>query len=83
MPEICVRVTQEDDCFVALCLDYDVVSQGPTEESALDNINEAVAGFLVVASHEEIQRRMDEQGRIHIVSLGDGEAEVAVRSECG
>ncbi len=71
MSEISVRVTQEDDWFVALCLDYDVASQGPTLQSALENIREAVSLFLEIASQEEIQRRIDEQGRIHIVSLDD------------
>ena len=43
MSAISVRVTQEDDWFVALCLDYDVASQGPTLPIALVNIKEAVS----------------------------------------
>ena len=35
-------VTQEDDLFVAQCLDVAVASQGTTEEEALDNLREAL-----------------------------------------
>ncbi len=35
-------VNQEGDWFVAQCLEYDIASQGETEESALANLREAV-----------------------------------------
>jgi predicted RNase H-like HicB family nuclease len=35
-------VTQEDDLFVAQCLEVDVASQGATEEEALANLREAL-----------------------------------------
>jgi predicted RNase H-like HicB family nuclease len=36
-------VTQEDEWFVAQCLDIDVASQGETEKDALDSLREAIA----------------------------------------
>ena len=36
------RVWQEDEWFVAQCLDVDVASQGRTEEEALDNLTDAL-----------------------------------------
>ncbi len=35
-------VTQEDDWFIAQCLEVDVASQGETEEEALTNLQEAL-----------------------------------------
>jgi predicted RNase H-like HicB family nuclease len=37
-----VSVWQEDDLFIAQCLDVDVASQGRTEEEALANLREAL-----------------------------------------
>ena len=37
-----VTVGQEDDWFVAQCLEIDVASQGNTEEEALANLREAL-----------------------------------------
>ena len=36
-------VSREGDWFVAQCLEVDVASQGPTEEQALANLEEALA----------------------------------------
>lgn len=35
-------VWQEDDWYIAQCLDVDVASQGESEEEALDNLREAL-----------------------------------------
>lgn len=35
-------ITQEDNWFVAQCLEVDVASQGETEAEALDNLGEAL-----------------------------------------
>ena len=35
-------VTKEGDWYVAQCLEVDVASQGQTEESALENLREAL-----------------------------------------
>ena len=48
---------REDDMYVALCPQLDVVSQGATLEEARDNLREAVILFLETASPEEIQQR--------------------------
>ncbi len=36
-------VSREGDWFVAQCLEVDVASQGPTEEQALANLEQALA----------------------------------------
>lgn len=36
----------EGDVFVARCLDFEVVSDGATEEEALENLREAIELFL-------------------------------------
>ncbi len=40
--EFSAVVTNEDDLFVAQCLDVDLASQGATEEEALENLREAL-----------------------------------------
>jgi predicted RNase H-like HicB family nuclease len=37
-----VSVWQEEDMYVAQCLDVDVASQGETREEALENLREAL-----------------------------------------
>ena len=41
--EFKASVSRDGDCFVAQCLEVDVASQGPTEEQALANLEEALA----------------------------------------
>ena len=41
--EFKASVSREGDGFVAQCLEVDVASQGPTEEQALTNLEEALA----------------------------------------
>lgn len=40
--EFSAVVSREDDLFVAQCLDVDVASQGPSEEEALANLQQAL-----------------------------------------
>ena len=40
--EFSASVWQEDDWFIAQCLDVDVASQGETEQVALTNLSEAL-----------------------------------------
>ena len=40
--KITVHVWQEDDAFVAQCVEINVASQGDTEEEALANVREAL-----------------------------------------
>lgn len=35
-------IWQEDEWFVAQCVEVDVASQGPTEDEALDNLRDAL-----------------------------------------
>jgi predicted RNase H-like HicB family nuclease len=44
--------------FVALCVELDIASQGENRKEALDNLREAVAGFLEVADDAEVGRRL-------------------------
>jgi predicted RNase H-like HicB family nuclease len=39
-------VHQEEDWFIAQCLEIDIASQGRTIQEALDNLSEAVALYL-------------------------------------
>lgn len=50
-------INPEDDCYVALCPELDIASQGKTIEEARDNLVEAVELFLETASNYEIQQR--------------------------
>jgi predicted RNase H-like HicB family nuclease len=47
----------EDDCYVALCPEIDVASQGATVEEARSNLQEAVELFFETASPQEIEER--------------------------
>ena len=49
---------REDDGFVALCPELDVVSQGNSVEEAKANLREAVELFFECASAEEIRDRL-------------------------
>ncbi len=51
-------IHREEDMYVALCPELDVVSQGDTIESARDNLREAVELFLECASADEVQGRL-------------------------
>jgi predicted RNase H-like HicB family nuclease len=47
-------VTQEDDWYVARCLEVEVTSQGRTVESAVAHLREAPALYLEDASLQEV-----------------------------
>jgi len=48
----------EEDIYVALCPEVDVVSQGPTIEEARNNLIEALTLFFEHAEHKEVQSRL-------------------------
>jgi len=50
-------IQREDDMFVALCPELDVVSQGETSDQAYANLQEAVELLLEDVSPEELERR--------------------------
>lgn len=49
---------REDDTYVALCPELDVVSQGKSVEEARANLREAVELFLETASESEVKDRL-------------------------
>ncbi len=49
---------KEDDMYVALCPELDIVSQGVSVEDAKKNLEEAVELFFEVASNNEINSRL-------------------------
>ena len=50
-------IEREDDLYVALCPDVDIVSQGHTVEEARANLIEALELFFESADRSEIARR--------------------------
>ncbi len=48
---------REEDMYVALCPELDIVSQGSTIEESRNNLREAIELFLETASPQEIQSR--------------------------
>lgn len=53
--------------YVAHCMELGIASQGDTIEEARAMLQEAVGGFLEVASSSEVERRLAEGG--HAVAL--------------
>jgi predicted RNase H-like HicB family nuclease len=53
--------------YVAHCMELGIASQGDTIEEARLMLQEAVEGFLEVASSAEVERRLEEGG--HAVAL--------------
>ena len=49
---------RQDDGYVALCPELDIVSQGKTVGEATANLKEEVELFLETADHAEIRRRL-------------------------
>lgn len=56
--QLTARIWPEDGGFVAECVEVKVVSEGDTEQEALANLQEAVAGFLECADPSEVRERM-------------------------
>ncbi|WP_405093652.1 type II toxin-antitoxin system HicB family antitoxin [Micromonospora sp. NBC_01392] len=48
-------VHQEDDWYVARCLEIEVASQGETVDEALTNLREAVEAYLEEVENPEIE----------------------------
>ena len=51
-------IEREDDGYVAICPEVDVVSQGDTIEEARANLKEALELFFETASAAEIEERL-------------------------
>ncbi len=54
-------IEKEDDGYVSLCPQLDLVSQGETVEEARNNLQEAVQLFFEHASHDEITSRLSNE----------------------
>ena len=66
--KITAIIEREEELYVALCPELDVVSQGKTIEEAKANLKEAVELFFECASKNEIEKRLHED--IYITQLG-------------
>lgn len=62
-------LTREDNGFVAMCPEVDVVSQGDTVEEAKANLKEAVELFFECASQSEIRQRMASESYISAMEV--------------
>lgn len=51
-------IEREDDGYVALCPELDIVSQGASVEEARENLKEAVELFFEMADPEEVKGRL-------------------------
>jgi predicted RNase H-like HicB family nuclease len=54
-------IEREDDMYVALCPELDIVSQGDTVSEARNNLREAIELFFEAASPGEIQARLHDE----------------------
>ena len=74
MSSVEIRLTREDDWWVAEDIDTGVVSQGETREAALENLDEAVALY-----HGEIGEPVEspEEERAALEELGLDPDEIA------
>ena len=60
-------IEREDEGFVALCPEFDVVSQGSSIEEARANLVEALTLFLETADESEVARRF--HGEIFVTQV--------------
>ncbi len=60
-------IEREQDGYVALCPEYDVVSQGASIEEARRNLGEALELFFECASAEEVERR--HRGEVYVTQV--------------
>ncbi len=65
-------IEREDDGYVALCPEVDVVSQGDTVAEARDNLEEALTLFFETASAEEIEGRLSDEIYVTQVEVAVG-----------
>lgn len=65
-------IEREDDGYVALCPEVDVVSQGDTVSEARANLEEALTLFFETASAEEIEGRLRDEIYVTHVEVAVG-----------
>jgi len=54
-------IEREDNQYVALCPEVDIVSQGNSVEEARANLQEALELFFETASPQEVQERLHQE----------------------
>jgi len=77
-PYFTAIIEKEDDMFVALCPELDVVSQGYTVEEAKSNLKEAVELFFEDASEQEIAQRLHYEVFVSPLEVDFGKAAYAI-----
>lgn len=65
-------IEREGDLYVALCPEFDVVSQGATVREARENLREALELFLEEAPPEEQERRYRPEVYVTNLNIGVG-----------
>ncbi|MCE2557572.1 MAG: type II toxin-antitoxin system HicB family antitoxin [Acidobacteria bacterium] len=60
-------IEREEDLFVALCPEYDIVSQGASVSEARKNLQEALELFFEAAPSEEQERRY--RSEVYVTNL--------------
>lgn len=67
-------IEREDDIYVALCPEFDVVSHGATVREARENLREALELFFEQASPEEWERRNRREVYVTTLNIAVGYA---------
>lgn len=65
-------IEREADCYVALCPELDIASQGDTVAEARKNLKEALELFFETASPQELSTRMHEEVYVTHVEVAVG-----------
>jgi predicted RNase H-like HicB family nuclease len=65
--QVTAIIEREGNCYVSLCPELDIASQGDTVQEARENLREALELFFETASPSEIQRRFHEE--VYITQL--------------
>lgn len=74
-------VHREEEHYVALCPELDVVSQGETADEAAENLQEACDLFLEHACEEEVNGRL--RSPVHVTYFEAGGKSVAGSEKAG
>lgn len=65
-------VEREGDCYVALCPELDIASQGDTVSEVRDNLKESLELFFETASPVEIEERLHSEVYVTQVEVTAG-----------
>ena len=67
--QVTAIIEREGDGYVSLCPELDVASQGDSRAEARSNLQEAVEGFLEVASPAEISSRLNPERYVDSIEV--------------